>query len=77
MVISKQLVSLENKLIIHLINRTMETLKDVYLSKEQFKKDLDDCLTIIKYPNRTRKYYVCEHISPALLRRKVKVFINR
>lgn len=58
-------------------NKIMETLKDVYLSKEQFEKDLDDCLTIINYPSRTRKYYVCEHISPALLRRKVKVFVNR
>ena len=47
------------------------------MSKEQFEKDLDDCLTIINYPSRTRKYYVCEHISPALLRRKVKVFVNR
>jgi len=55
----------------------METLKDVYLSKEQFEKDLDDCLTIINYPSRTRSYYVCEHISPTLLRRKVKVFINK
>ena len=55
----------------------METLKDVYLSKKQFEKDLDDCLTIINYPSRTRKYYVCEHISPALLRRKVKVFVNK
>ena len=55
----------------------METLKDVYLSKDQFEKDLDDCLTIINYPSRTRRYYVCEHISPALLRRKLKVFVNK
>ena len=49
----------------------------IYLSKEQFEKDLDDCLTIIDYPSRTRKYYVCEHISPALLKREVKIFVNR
>lgn len=56
---------------------TMKILKIVYLSKEQFEKDLDDCLTIINYPSKTRKYYVCEHISPALSKRKVKVFVNR
>ena len=55
----------------------METLKNVYLTQEAFEKDLEGCLTIINYPSRTRKYYVCEHISPALLRRKVKVFVNR
>jgi len=55
----------------------MEYLKDVYLSKEQFEKDLDGCLTIINYPSKTRRYYVCEHISPALIRRKVKIFVIR
>lgn len=55
----------------------MKILKDFYLSLEQFEKDLDDCLTIVNYPSKTRRYYVCEHISPTLLTRKVRVFINK
>lgn len=51
----------------------MKKLKNVYLSKEEFEKYLDDCLTIINYPSKTRKYYVCEHTR---LRSKVRVSIN-
>ena len=39
--------------------------KAVYLTQEEFDRDLDDCLTIINYPSRTRKYYVCEYTSDA------------
>jgi len=55
----------------------METLKKIYLSTEQFEKALADRLTIINYPSRTRKFYVCEHITSAPARRivKVKVFV--
>jgi hypothetical protein len=56
--------------------KTITKQQVIYLSKEQFEKDLDDCLIIIDYPSRNRKYYVCEHISPALLRREVKIFVN-
>ena len=55
----------------------LKTTQDVFLTPEEFDRDLEGCLTIINYPSRTRKYYVCEYISPALLRRKVKVFVNR
>ncbi len=54
----------------------MENLKDVHLTKEQFEIDLENCLTIIKYPNKKRKYYVCEHINAALVKREVKIFIK-
>ena len=54
---------------------TMRTLDDVYLSMEQFEKELDYCLTIIEYPSKAQKYYVCEHISAALERSQVKVFV--
>ena len=53
----------------------MESFRDVYLSKEQFEQDLENHLTIIKYPNRRRKYYICEDITHPLLKRKVKIFI--
>ena len=55
----------------------MKTLQDVYLSQEAFDKDLEDCLTIISYPSKRKPYYVCEHISASLYRRKVKVYVNR
>ena len=56
---------------------TMKTLQDVYLSKEAFEKDLDECLTIITYPSKRKPFYVCEHTSPALYKRKVNIYINR
>lgn len=55
----------------------MTRLQDVYLTQEAFEKDLDECLTIINYPNKMRPYYVCEHISAALLKRKVHVYISK
>ena len=55
----------------------MKFLKDTYLTLEQFEKDLDNCLTIINYPSKRRNYYVCEHISSALIKRKVRIFINK
>lgn len=55
----------------------MKQLQDLYLTQEAFDKDLDECLTIISYPSKEKPYYVCEHISPALLKRKVKIYVNR
>ena len=55
----------------------MTRLQDVYLSKEQFEKDLDSCLTIIDYPSKRKPYYVCEHTSAALLKRKVHIYVIR
>ena len=53
----------------------MKTLRDVQITREQFNKDLDHCLTIIDEPTKTAPYYFCEHISHALIKRTVKVFV--
>jgi hypothetical protein len=53
------------------------TTKGVYLSQDQFDKDLDYCLTIITYPTKRKPYYVCEYISPALYKSIVNIFINK
>ena len=55
----------------------MKTLQAVYLSQEAFDKDLEECLTIITYPSKRKPFYVCEHISAALYKSKVKVYIKR
>jgi len=54
----------------------MTQLQDVYLNQEAFEKALDECLTILSYPCKSKPYYVCEHTSPALLKRKVNIYIN-
>jgi len=51
-------------------------LQDVFLSQESFEKDLNECLTIISYPSKTKPYYVCEYISAALYKRNVNIYIN-
>lgn len=55
----------------------MTQLQDVYLSKETFEKDLEKCLTIINYPTLKKPYYVCLHISAALLKRQVNVYVKK
>ena len=47
----------------------------IRVSRERFERDLDDCLTILHYPSRNRKYYVCEYITPDLYRKVVKVVV--
>ena len=53
------------------------TEKQIYLSIEQFDKDLEDFLTIIKEPTRKNQYYVCEYISPALYKSIVHIYITK
>lgn len=55
----------------------MTQLQDVYLTQEEFEKDLDSCLTIISCPTQSKPYYVCEHISAGLHIRKVHVYVNK
>ena len=50
--------------------------KQIYLSIEQFNKELEDCLTIIKEPTKINKYYVCEYISAALYKSIVHIYIT-
>lgn len=51
--------------------------KKVFLSIEQFDKDLEDCLTIITFPKIGKPYYVCEYVSPALYKSIVHVYITK
>jgi hypothetical protein len=55
----------------------MKTTKTVYLSIEQFDKDLEDCLTIITEPTKNKQYYVCEYVSPALYKSIVHIYITK
>ena len=50
--------------------------KEIYLSIEQFNKELEDCLTIIKEPTKINKYYVCEYISAGLYKSIVHIYIS-
>ena len=43
--------------------KTQKSKKEVFLSIEQFDKNLEDCLTIIAEPTKRNKYYVCQDIS--------------
>jgi hypothetical protein len=54
----------------------MNATKKVYLTKEYFEKDLQECLTIIAEPTETNLYYICEYVSPALYKSIVNVYIT-
>ena len=56
----------------------MQTLspKEIYLSIEKFNNELEYCLTIIKEPTKTNKYYVCEYISAGLYKSIVHIYIT-
>ena len=59
------------------MKNTMAPTKQVYLSIEQFDKDLTDCLTIIMKPTNCNPYYICEYISPALYKSIVHIYIYK
>ena len=42
----------------------MTKTKEVYLTIDQFNKDLEDCLTIVREPSKRKLYYICLHTSP-------------
>jgi hypothetical protein len=50
--------------------------KKVYLTQQEFDRDLEDCLTIINYPDKYHNYYVVEYISPALYKSIVHIYIK-
>ena len=50
--------------------------KKVYLTQQEFDRDLEDCLTIISYPGKYHNYYVVEYISPALYKSIVHIYIK-
>jgi hypothetical protein len=51
--------------------------KQVYLSIEQFNKDLEYCLTIISEPTQRNPYYICEYVSPGLYKSIVNIYITK
>lgn len=53
----------------------VKRLNDVHLTMDQFEIDLEICLTIKKYPNKKRRYYVCDHFSAGLVKSEVRIFI--
>ena len=57
----------------HQKHTIMEATKTVFITKEQFEKDLETCLTIISYPTKRKPYYVCEYINPALYKSVVQI----
>ncbi len=57
-------------------SKIMNATKKVYLTKEYFEKDLQECLTIIAEPTETNLFYVCEYVSPALYKSIVNVYIT-
>ena len=55
----------------------MTNTKEVYLTIEQFNKELEDCLTIVREPSKRKPYYICEYISPALYESIVHIYIKK
>jgi hypothetical protein len=52
-------------------------IKEVYLTLDEFEKDLELCLIIKKYPNKHKSYYVCEYWSPSLYSHIVHIYIKK
>ena len=50
-------------------------IKIVKLTIDQFNKNLEDRLTIIREPSGRKPYYICEYISPTLCKYIVNVYI--
>lgn len=57
------------------MNQSIKT-KEIYLSLEDFNRDLEICLLIISYPTKLAAYYVCEYTSAALYKSIVHIYIK-
>lgn len=51
-------------------------VQDVYLTKAEFERDLEICLTIITEPSQRHPYYVCEYTSASFAKRIVHIYVN-
>lgn len=54
----------------------LQSTKAVYLTQEEFNRDLEICLLIINESNRQRPYYVCEYTSASLYKSIVHVYLK-
>ncbi len=52
-------------------------IKIVYLTQTEFEKDLEICLTILKYPSKQKPYYTCEYFSASLHKSIVEIHIKK
>lgn len=48
----------------------------LFLTHEQFNKELETGLLIVNYPNKRRKYYICEITYAVGGKRIVHIYIN-
>ena len=51
--------------------------KQVYLTQDEFNRDLEICLLIISEPSKRHPYYVCEYTSASLSKSIVHVYIKK
>jgi hypothetical protein len=47
--------------------------QDIYLTQQEFDRDLEICLEILK---EAKDHYVCEYTSGSLSKKKVNIFIK-
>jgi hypothetical protein len=52
-------------------------LKSIFLTQDEFNRDLDINLVIKTYPNKMRKYYICEYTSIIGEKSDIKVNIKK
>ena len=55
----------------------MKATKNVFLTIDEFDRDLEICLLIISEPTKRKPYYVCEYTSSALYKSMVHVYIKK
>ena len=53
----------------------MRADKTIYLSRDDFENKLENELTIVYYPNKKHKYYICYDIET--LWQSIKVYIKK
>lgn len=52
----------------------MKIDKTMYLSRENFENKLEKELTIVSYPNKKMKYYICQDID---LNQTIRIYVNK
>ena len=47
----------------------------MYLSRENFENKLEKELTIVSYPNKKMKYYICQDVEN--LNQTIRIYVNK